>query len=49
LGVSDTGDDVTTLEPRYVRPPEAELNQSAHSPSEATSARNFVDKIPIVY
>jgi tRNA threonylcarbamoyladenosine biosynthesis protein TsaB len=49
---SAAGDDVTTLEPRYVRPPEAELKQSAHSPSEAiegTLARNFVDKIPIVY
>lgn len=49
LRTSAAGDDVTTLEPRYVRPPEAELKQSAHSPSEGMFARNFVDKIPIVY
>jgi tRNA threonylcarbamoyladenosine biosynthesis protein TsaB len=49
LRVSAAGDDVATLAPRYVRPPEAELTQSTYSPSEATSPRNFVDKIPIVY
>jgi tRNA threonylcarbamoyladenosine biosynthesis protein TsaB len=49
LRASAIGDDVATLVPRYVRPPEAELTQSVHSPSEAALLRNFVDKVPIVY
>lgn len=43
------GDDLATLAPSYVRPPEAELTQSAHSPSAAPAALEFVDKVPIVY
>ncbi len=37
------------LTPTYVRPPEAELVQSAHSPSGASKSLAFVDKVPIVY
>lgn len=46
---ADRGDDLETIEPRYLRPPEAELTQSAHSPSEARSRLSFVDKVPLVY
>lgn len=49
LLVSPDGDDVTTLAPSYVRPPEAELTQSAHSPSMRAISVEFVDKVPIVY
>ncbi len=49
LRASRTGDDVATLAPSYVRPPEAELTQSLHSPSATVIPRQFVDKIPIVY
>ncbi|MCC6848352.1 MAG: tRNA (adenosine(37)-N6)-threonylcarbamoyltransferase complex dimerization subunit type 1 TsaB [Deltaproteobacteria bacterium] len=43
------GDDLDALSPAYVRPPEAELSQSAHSPSAGVRVRNFVDKVRIVY
>lgn len=43
------GDDLESLSPAYVRPPEAELSQSAHSPSAGLRVRNFVDKVRIVY
>jgi tRNA threonylcarbamoyladenosine biosynthesis protein TsaB len=46
---SAVGDDLVALSPTYVRPPEAELSQSAHSPSEAAISVDFVDKIPILY
>ena len=50
LGASAAGDDVVALAPTYVRPPEAELSQSAHSPSETAPMRvDFVDKVPLVY
>jgi tRNA threonylcarbamoyladenosine biosynthesis protein TsaB len=50
LARSPAGDDIASLSPTYVRPPEAELTQSAHSPSpESAIRRNFVDKIPVVY
>ena len=49
LRQSPDGDDLESLEPRYVRPPEAELTQSTHSPSEASAALTFVDKVPLVY
>jgi tRNA threonylcarbamoyladenosine biosynthesis protein TsaB len=42
-------DDLAALAPSYVRPPEAELTQSAHSPSGALKGLDFVDKVPIVY
>lgn len=45
----DEGDDVESLAPAYLRPPEAELLQSAHSPSRAPISFDFVDKVPIVY
>lgn len=44
-----SGDDLVTLEPAYLRPPEAELTQSARSPSGSTVSGSFVDKVPIVY
>ena len=44
------GDDLVTLAPSYLRPPEAELTQSRSSPSSsAPSAAAFVDKVPLVY
>jgi len=43
------GDDVRSLAPTYVRPPEAELTQSVHSPSTRGASLEFVDKVPIVY
>ena len=46
---SEAGDDLESLEPSYLRPPEAELTQSAHSPSDAASTPTFVDKVPLVY
>ena len=49
LATDPAGDDVATLAPRYVRPPEAELTQSRTSPSRAPEAGIFVDKVPIVY
>jgi hypothetical protein len=49
LESGDAGDDLVTLEPSYLRPPEAELTQSAHSPSSSSDPLRFVDKVPIVY
>jgi tRNA threonylcarbamoyladenosine biosynthesis protein TsaB len=46
---SPAGDDLASLAPTYVRPPEAELTQSVHSPSAAVTSQEFVDKVPIVY
>jgi tRNA threonylcarbamoyladenosine biosynthesis protein TsaB len=46
---SSLGDDLAALAPSYVRPPEAELTQSLHSPSTALKSLVFVDKVPIVY
>lgn len=43
------GDDLASLAPTYVRPPEAELDQSRRSPSAAPTRRDFVDKVPLVY
>lgn len=50
LAREPAGDDLTGLTPAYLRPPEAELTQSARSPSadDAASAP-FVDKVPLVY
>jgi tRNA threonylcarbamoyladenosine biosynthesis protein TsaB len=49
LAATGAGDDVESLAPMYLRPPEAELLQSAHSPSRAPMSLEFVDKVPIVY
>jgi tRNA threonylcarbamoyladenosine biosynthesis protein TsaB len=49
LRASSAGDDVVALSPTYVRPPEAELAQSTHSPSASTAGVDFVDKVAIVY
>ncbi len=46
---SEAGDDLEGLEPQYLRPPEAELTQSAHSPSDTAATLAFVDKVPLVY
>jgi tRNA threonylcarbamoyladenosine biosynthesis protein TsaB len=43
------GDDLVALTPQYLRPPEAELKQSARSPSAGTAAPRFVDKEPLLY
>jgi tRNA threonylcarbamoyladenosine biosynthesis protein TsaB len=43
------GDDLVTLEPGYLRPPEAELKQSDGPPSSPLLDRAFVDKVPLVY
>lgn len=43
------GDDLETLAPRYVRPPEAELSQSVRAPSEVRTRAHFVDKVALVY
>jgi tRNA threonylcarbamoyladenosine biosynthesis protein TsaB len=49
LATDDAGDDVEALAPTYLRPPEAEVSQSVHSPSRAPMTLEFVDKVPIVY
>lgn len=49
LRTTPAGDDLASLSPAYVRPPEAELSQSAKSPSVGAKIRSFVDKVPIVY
>jgi tRNA threonylcarbamoyladenosine biosynthesis protein TsaB len=49
LRTSAAGDDVVALAPVYLRPPEAELLQSAHSPSDSMVRFDFVDKVPVVY
>jgi tRNA threonylcarbamoyladenosine biosynthesis protein TsaB len=49
LAAAPDGDDVVSLEPAYLRPPEAELTQSTHSPSSGLPALEFVDKVPLVY
>lgn len=49
LRSGNDADDLESLEPRYLRPPEAELTQSAHSPSAAGPRLSFVDKVPLVY
>ena len=49
LRADPAGDDLASLSPAYVRPPEAELSQSEHSPSSGAKSRRFVDKVPIVY
>jgi tRNA threonylcarbamoyladenosine biosynthesis protein TsaB len=46
---SEPADDLVTLAPDYVRPPEAELTQSARSPSRHDVGLDFVDKVAIVY
>ncbi len=43
------GDPLDALVPTYVRPPEAELKQSATAPSHAANVPTFVDKVPILY
>ena len=43
------GDPLAELVPTYVRPPEAELKQSATGPSRGASAPTFVDKVPLLY
>lgn len=48
LAREPAGDDLVTLAPVYLRPPDAELTQSLGSPSAARAPR-FVDKVPIVY
>jgi tRNA threonylcarbamoyladenosine biosynthesis protein TsaB len=42
-------DDLATLAPAYLRPPEAELTQSESQPSCAVISGAFVDKVPLVY
>jgi tRNA threonylcarbamoyladenosine biosynthesis protein TsaB len=50
LAGEPAGDDLVALAPVYVRPPEAELTQSARAPSSAVCATTtFVDKVPLVY
>jgi tRNA threonylcarbamoyladenosine biosynthesis protein TsaB len=49
LRVSPAGDDLVALTPAYLRPPEAELKQSAQSPSAGIGAPRFVDKEPLLY
>lgn len=43
------GDSLDALVPTYVRPPEAELKQSATGPSRGAAVPTFVDKVPLVY
>ncbi len=43
------GDDLVTLAPGYIRPPEAELTQSAGAPSAPLLASSFVDKVRLLY
>lgn len=49
LRADPAGDDLVALTPAYLRPPEAELKQSARSPSAGTPAPRFVDKEPLLY
>lgn len=49
LAANPEGDDLEALAPTYVRPPEAELTQSAGAPSAAAVPPVFVDKVPLVY
>jgi tRNA threonylcarbamoyladenosine biosynthesis protein TsaB len=49
LRTAPDGDVLESLSPAYVRPPEAELTQSAYSPSAEVGSPNFVDKVRIVY
>jgi tRNA threonylcarbamoyladenosine biosynthesis protein TsaB len=49
LRAAPDGDDVESLAPSYVRPPEAELSQSVRSPSAGVATARFVDKVRIVY
>ncbi len=44
-----SGDDLASLAPAYLRPPEAELKQGLATPSQALSAAHFVDKVDLVY
>jgi tRNA threonylcarbamoyladenosine biosynthesis protein TsaB len=48
LAAGPAGDDLVTLVPAYLRPPEAELTQSAASPS-APQVLHFVDKVRVLY
>ncbi|MEB2285157.1 MAG: tRNA (adenosine(37)-N6)-threonylcarbamoyltransferase complex dimerization subunit type 1 TsaB [Polyangiaceae bacterium UTPRO1] len=48
LRTEPRGDDLASLAPAYVRPPEAELSQSAYAPSAGLEVRSFVDKARIV-
>ena len=43
------GDPLDDLAPTYVRPPEAELKQSASAPSRGAAAPTFVDKVSLLY
>lgn len=49
LALAPEGDDLASLAPTYVRPPEAELDQSRRSPSDGLATLDFVDKVPLVY
>jgi tRNA threonylcarbamoyladenosine biosynthesis protein TsaB len=48
LATDSGGDDLVTLAPVYVRPPEAELTQNMRMPSSVVAAP-FVDKVHLVY
>jgi tRNA threonylcarbamoyladenosine biosynthesis protein TsaB len=49
LRAAPEGDDIVTLTPSYLRPPEAELKQSLQSPSSGAATIAFVDKVPVLY
>ena len=49
LRADPAGDDLVTLTPAYLRPPEAELKQSTARPSTTALAEAFVDKKPLLY
>jgi len=49
LAYEPAGDDLVTLTPTYVRPPEAELTQSPGAPSTTPRAVAFVDKVALLY
>lgn len=49
LRADPAGDDLVTLTPAYLRPPDAELTQSVRAPSRPTLATAFVDKVCLVY
>jgi tRNA threonylcarbamoyladenosine biosynthesis protein TsaB len=49
LHADPAGDDLVTLTPAYLRPPEAELKQSTTKPSTTSLAQAFVDKEPLLY